>query len=53
MHQFITDLPKTRQSTVIVDIKCALLFFNSSLQKSNRIHKCDMERILLDIKKEG
>ena len=30
-------------------IKRALLFFNSSVQKSNRIHKSDLERILLDI----
>jgi len=34
-------------------IKRALLFLNSSVQKSNRIHKSDLERILLDIKKEG
>jgi hypothetical protein len=34
-------------------IKIALLFFNSSVQKSNRIHECYLERILLDIKKEG
>ena len=34
-------------------IKRALLFLNSSVQKSNRIYKSDLERILLDIKKEG
>jgi len=34
-------------------IKRALLFFNSSVQKSDRIHNSDLERILLDIKKEG
>ena len=37
MYQFISDLPKTRQSTAIVDMKRALLFLSSSLQKSNRI----------------
>ena len=37
----------------IVDIERALLFLNSSVQKSNRIHNSDLERILLDIKKEG
>ena len=46
MYQIISDLPKT-----VADKKRALLFFNTSVQKSNRIHKCDLERILLDIKK--
>ena len=34
-------------------MKRALLFFNSSVQKSNRIHRCDLERNLLDIKKDS
>ena len=34
-------------------IKGALLFFNSSVHKSNRIYTSDLERILLDIKNEG
>jgi len=34
-------------------IKRALLLLNSSVQKSNRIYKSDLEKILLDIKGEG
>jgi len=33
MHQFNSDLRKTRYSMEIVDIKRALLFFKSSVQK--------------------
>ena len=54
MYHFISDLTKNK---VVYSnsrhIKRALLFFNSFVQKSNTIHKCDLERILLDIKKEG
>jgi hypothetical protein len=53
MYQFISDLPKAKYCVAIVDIKWAPLFFNSSVQKLNRVHKSDLERILLDIKKEG